>query len=82
MTVYVTKAYDLRQFLSFVQETVCKVNISHHLQYLEFLYKIKKLHDPELTTLSLLNKSIIVEYFTAAVWPCLHPTTSPNTPQA
>lgn len=64
MTIYVTKAYDLRQFLPFVQETVCQVNISHHLQYLEFLYKIKQLHDPKLTTFSLLNKSIIVEYFT------------------
>jgi hypothetical protein len=33
------------------------------MQYLEYLYKVKKKNDPNSTTLSLSNKTIIIEFF-------------------
>lgn len=60
-----TEASDIRRFLTFIEGgggPIC-CNISHHFQYLEFLYKIKKIHSPVSTSQSLLNKSIIIEYF-------------------
>jgi len=62
--IYVTKAERLKRYLSIIDDWEVKKNVSYHLQYIEFLYKIKKEHDPKYTTLSLLNKTIIVEYFT------------------
>jgi hypothetical protein len=64
MKIPVTSAETLRNHLTFIQDWDRKKNISHHQQYVEFLYKIKKEHEPELTTGSLLNKSLIIEYFT------------------
>jgi len=54
---------DIRAFLGFIENGSTRCNISHHIQYLEFLYRIKKLHQPISTSLSLLNKTIIIEYF-------------------
>lgn len=67
------KAKEIRAFLSFIDKGGTCCNISHHIQYLEFLYKIKKLHQPTLTSLSLLNKTIIIEYFVVieAIIDCL-----------
>ena len=59
MNIFVTKAYDLRQFLTFIQDIQCATNISHHLQYLEFLYKVtqilRKQHYPSRTKRSSSN---------------------------
>jgi hypothetical protein len=67
------KAEDIRTFLSFIDKEAICCNISHHIQYLEFLYRIKKRHQPKLTSLSLLNKTIIIEYFVVieAIIDCL-----------
>ena len=60
----VTDAETFKSFLPIVSDWDRKKNISYHLQYIEFLYKAKQIHEPEHTTLSLLNKTIIIEYFT------------------
>ena len=64
MKLPVTSAETFKRYLSFIRSWDRKKNISYHLQYIEFLYKIKKLHNPSSTTRSLLIKTIIVEYFT------------------
>jgi len=64
MTIPVTVADKFRSYLTFIEDWDRKKNISHHFQYIEFLYKIKKIHDPRSTTRSLLIKTIIIEYFT------------------
>jgi hypothetical protein len=61
--IWTTKADDYRYYLTFISDRETKLNISHHLQYVEFLYKIKSEHQLILTTLSLTNKSIIIELF-------------------
>lgn len=68
-----TKAKNIQTFLSFIDKGGTRCNISHHIQYLEFLYRIKKLHQPISTSLSLLNKTIIIEYFVVieAIIDCL-----------
>jgi len=68
-----TKAENIRAFLSFIDKGGTCCNISHHIQYLEFLYRIKRLHQPISTSLSLLNKTIIIEYFVVieAIIDCL-----------
>ncbi len=62
--ISVTTAETFKQYLRFIDNWDRKKNISYHLQYVDFLYKIKKIHTPGLTTLSLMNKTIIIEYFT------------------
>jgi len=71
--ILLTKAEKIRTFLSFIDEGGTCHNISHHIQYLEFLYRIKRLHQPISTSLSLLNKTIIIEYFVVieAIIDCL-----------
>lgn len=71
--IQLTKAEDIRTFLSFIDKEAICCNISHHIQYLEFLYRIKKRHKPILTSLSLLNKTIIIEFFVVieAIIDCL-----------
>ncbi len=71
--ILLKKAEDIRAFLGFIDESGTCYNISHHIQYLEFLYEIKKRHQPKLTSLSLLNKTIIIEYFVVveAIIDCL-----------
>jgi len=64
MSIPVTTAQQFRSFFPFVEDWTRRKNISHHLQYIEFLYKIRQLHNPVSTTQSLLNKTIIIEYFT------------------
>jgi len=64
MSIQVTIAEAFKSYLAFIDDWDKKKNISYHLQYIEFLYKIKKIHEPTLTTLSLSNKTIIIEYFT------------------
>lgn len=62
--IKLTKAKDIRTCLGFIEHGGVCCNISHHIQYLEFLYHIKKIHEPKSTSQSLLNKTIIIEYFT------------------
>jgi hypothetical protein len=64
MDICVTKAEHFKTFLNFIKSWPVKNNISYHLQYIEFLYKVKNIHNPKSTTLSLINKTIIIEYFT------------------
>ncbi len=58
--ISVTTAREYKSALSFVHEFSVMDDIAYHLQYLEFCYVIKSLHKPSLTTLNLLNKTIIV----------------------
>ena len=64
MSISVTRAETFKSYCRFIEDWDRKKNISYHLQYIEFLYKIKKIHNPSSTTRSLLHKSIIIEYFT------------------
>ena len=64
MSISVRYADTFRNYLSFIKDEDTKKDISHHMQYIEFLYKIGRIHKPKLTTRSLLIKTIIVEYFT------------------
>ncbi len=52
-----------KQYFPFIQEWGRKKDISHHLQYLDYLYDIKRSNNPDRTYLSLTNKTIIVEFF-------------------
>jgi hypothetical protein len=61
--IYVKKAKEYQKHLTFIKGDGRRANISHHMQYIEFLFKIKKEHSPEKTTLSLLNKTIMIEFF-------------------
>jgi hypothetical protein len=63
MKIPVTYANTFRGYFPFVRDKDSKKNISHHMQYIEFLYKIKEKVNPQLTTESLLIKTIIIEYF-------------------
>ena len=64
MSISVTTAETFKSYCRFIKDWDRKKNISYHLQYIEFLYKIKKIHNPSSTTRSLLYKTIIIEYFT------------------
>jgi hypothetical protein len=63
MTIPVTSAETFKTFLPFIKNWDKKKDISYHMQYLEYLYKVKKTNDPKSTTLSLSNKAIIIEFF-------------------
>ena len=64
MSIFVTQAETFKRYFPFINDWDRKKNISYHLQYIEFLYKARKIHEPRSTTLSLLIKTIVIEYFT------------------
>ena len=64
MSITVTKADAFKSFFPFIKDWDRKNNISYHILFVFFLHKIGKIHDPQLTTRSLLIKTIIIEYFT------------------
>lgn len=61
MGTIVTKAENYKKHFPFIIDWDKKRDISYHFQFIEYLY-IKKRQE-EKTTLSLINKTIIIEYF-------------------
>ncbi len=61
--IYVTVANEFKDYLRFIDDDNLRKNISYHFQYIEFLYQIRRRHELEFTTLSLSNKTIILEFW-------------------
>lgn len=64
MSKYIPKNSEIyKYYFVFLKDWGVIKNISYHLQYLEFLYFVKKEYELISTTLSLTNKTIITEFF-------------------